>query len=67
MKTAKKYTTAKLDTTCKINGKSFTWEFRRENGTGDIEIRRSAPWMQVRGWTFASREDAKMANGLVFA
>lgn len=67
MKTAKKYTTAKFDTTCKINGKHFTWEFRRENGTGHIELRRSAPGMQVRGWTFASREDEKMAGGLVFA
>lgn len=67
MKNTKTYTTAKLDATCKVNGKPFTWEFRRENGIEDIEMRRSVPGMQVSGWTFASREDAKMADGLVFA
>lgn len=67
MKNAKKYTTAKLEATCPINGTAFTWEFRRENGNGALELRRSVPGTQVRGWIFASNEAAKLAEGLAFA
>lgn len=69
MKNAKKYTTAKLEAICPINGTAFTWEFRRENGNGHLECRRVHDGFQghASGFIFASRKEEALAKGLTFA